>query len=592
MLKKLTYLLIAMALMVLPSCSDDTQEGPMGPTTRVLTVSPPEASVNIGSTVTFAAVGGIGTYTWEVTQPNIGTITTGGIFTPLTPGEATIVCTDTRGLRGTSHIAVNRNTVTISPVVVTIDYNSTVTFTASGGTGTYFWWAEPPTTFGTIDQSGIFTSAFIDGAATISATDGYGNVGSALVTVRGVPMTISPTAISLSVGNTTTFTAAGGAGSFTWASSDTAVGTIGTSGTTVTFTALAAGTTTITLTDSDGNTKTAAVTVSAVGAGGTLMIVPGAVLLNKSDTYQFAAYGGQQTYVWSSSNPSIGTIDTNGLFTAGTTDGIATITVTDTLGATDTSSAEVVASTINASPATATIPVASNLSLVGIGGDGAYWWSSSDAGIATVATQATTQSSTTVTAVGGGTATINIADDSGNTGTATITVVALSPIAISPTNPSIAVGTDITVIATGGSGAYWWSTNDGNIASVSVQVAAVASTTLSAIGTGATPPGTTTLTAIDENGESATTTVTVVAATPVVISPPTATLTAGSTLTAVATGGNGSYWWSSSNEPAATVSTQTQTESSTVITAVAAGNVTITAVDDSGNFGTATITVP
>jgi hypothetical protein len=100
---------------------------------------------------------------------------------------------------------------------------------------------------------------------------------------------------------------------------------------------------------------------------------------------------------------------------------------------------------------------------------------------------------------------------------------------------------------------------------------------------------------IDDDGNSTTATINIVAAAPVTISPPTATLAVDSTLVAVGTGGTGAYWWSSSDVNNATVSAQASPTANTTITippaAVSTSVVTIYAIDDNGNQGTATITV-
>jgi plastocyanin len=590
MLKKILYLIILLVLVVAYSCGDNSQEGPMGPTVKVVTVSPAAATVSTNDTVSFSAIGGSGTYYWTLSQPGIGSISDKGVFTPMQPGETTVICTDSRGVNGSSRILVSKNIVYVTPAASTIEYYSTLTFTATGGSTTsYFWWVEPPTVYGSISQTGLFESKGVSGACTISATDGSGNVGTAQLIIKGISVGISPSEVTLSIGNTITFTATGGSGSYRWTSSDTAVGTVSaTTGTSVTFTAVSAGTTTVTVTDTDGSSAAAVATVLTAGGGGVgaLILIPDSISLEKGETYQFAAYGGSEVYVWSIDDSNIGSIDSAGLFTAGTNIGSAVITVTDSLGATDTATVTILDSPISISPSTATIAIGSNLTLVGSGGLGTFWWSSSDSSVATVPVQSSTSATVTLTALDIGIVTLNAVDNNGSIGTATITVIAPTAVNIAPSTATLAVGTDMVFVGTGGVGTFWWSSSDSSVITVPTQTVATSTVTLTAVGT-----GTANLNAVDDDGNVATATVTVVAAAPISISPPTATLAVGTDMTFVGTGGIGTYWWSTSDISVATVPAQGSPLSSTTLSATGIGTTTLNVIDDDGNAATATITV-
>ncbi len=129
--------IIALLLLLVPalfSCGDMTEERPMGPTYQLITVAPTETTLKRSETVTFSAVGGTGTYFWEVSQEDIGTIDADGVFTATNDGEATIICRDTENLLGYAKVVVAANIVTITPDAPSIGHNSTITFMVTGGT--------------------------------------------------------------------------------------------------------------------------------------------------------------------------------------------------------------------------------------------------------------------------------------------------------------------------------------------------------------------------------------------------------------------------------------------------------------------------
>ena len=143
---------------------------------------------------------------------------------------------------------------------------------------------------------------------------------------------IIPTTVTLSVGNTQTFTARDQFNDtmiVTWNSSNETVGTIDANGK---FTALALGTTNITASNGTVN-MTASVIVSETPV---LKSITLTAIVSAVGTQSFAAQAIDQfnnmissVVTWASSNPSVGTIDDNGKFTALT---IGTTTITATNG--------------------------------------------------------------------------------------------------------------------------------------------------------------------------------------------------------------------------------------------------------------------
>jgi len=183
---------------------------------------------------------------------------------------------------------------------------------------------------GTVDTSGKFTASN-PGTAMVNASNGS-FIGTAIVTVENIPpflnlIEVSPPAKTLFVGDNFTFTAYpkdqyGDAftATVTWSSSNTTVGTVDTSGK---FTASNPGTAMVNA--SNGSfTGTAVVTVENIPPFLNLIEVsPLTKTLIVGDNFTFTAYPKDQygdaftaTVTWSSSNTTVGTVDTSGKFTA------------------------------------------------------------------------------------------------------------------------------------------------------------------------------------------------------------------------------------------------------------------------------------
>jgi len=151
-------------------------------------------------------------------------------------------------------------------------------------------------------------------AVAMEATYLIGNLVSSAVSV-----TISPTTATLTAGQTQQFaaTVSGGTKGVTWSS--TSVGSIDANGL---FTAVSAGTGTVTATSLDDTTKTATaqVTVKSSGGGGggvSVSLTPTTASVSVGGKQQFTANvsGSSEGVTWTATG-SVGTVDTNGMFTA------------------------------------------------------------------------------------------------------------------------------------------------------------------------------------------------------------------------------------------------------------------------------------
>lgn len=273
---------------------------------QALIVTPSVASVTKNGTQTFTATG-VAPFFWNLSNATIGSIgTTTGIFSAAnTTGTSTVFVTDSRGATGSASVTViNPQTLTVSPVTISVPKNGTQTFTANGRAP--FTWSISNSTVGSIGiATGIFTASNTTGSATISVVDASGNTGTASVTVINVQvqLVVSPAIAQLPKGGRQTFTATGGTAPLFWAVSNTLLGSIGF--TTGTFTAdNTLGTTTITVTDSLGNTGSASVTIIdsaiTVSPGNlSLSTLPGQVLT-------YTAAGAVNTVFWTLSGATGG----------------------------------------------------------------------------------------------------------------------------------------------------------------------------------------------------------------------------------------------------------------------------------------------
>ncbi len=242
-------------------------------------------------------------------------------------------------------------TITVSPLTASKVVGETQTFTANGSDqngdsisiSPAVFWSSSNTTVGTINPTTGAFNALASGTTTITAKNGTSGTvsGTASVTVSApaptpvlTTITVSPTTASKVVGGTQTFTAAGfdqNGGSISispaavWISSNTTVGTI--NSTTGVFTALEAGITTIIASNGTDGTvlgmASATVTAPGTSALTTIKVSPPKKSLKVNGTQTFTATAFDQLgniisaiFTWVSSNPTVGTVDSTGKFTA------------------------------------------------------------------------------------------------------------------------------------------------------------------------------------------------------------------------------------------------------------------------------------
>jgi trimeric autotransporter adhesin len=157
---------------------------------------------------------------WASSDNAVATVDQAGLVTAVAQGSATITATS-GGVSGSAGItvgAVPAASVTVNPGTLSLTVAQTGTLDAvvkdaSGNvlTGRSVTWSSSSPLVASVSQSGVVT-ALIPGTATITAASGSAS-GTAAVTVNAIPpgpaasITVSPSSLTIKVGDTSTLTA-------------------------------------------------------------------------------------------------------------------------------------------------------------------------------------------------------------------------------------------------------------------------------------------------------------------------------------------------------------------------------------------------
>jgi hypothetical protein len=290
-----------------------------------LTISPSNQSMSVNNNFTFTASGGHGSYSYSVPlgSGSVGAIS--GIFTAPNFSITTSIVRLTDSLGNTADATVTINpAVSISPSSFTIVTNTTKTFTASGGSGSFTWSMHSGD--GSIDaSSGQFTAPITNGSSVIKATDSLGNIGFSTITINST-LAISPSAKTLLINGAHTFSSSGGVAPYTYSVMTPSGGTINSSSGAYTAPSTSGGPYTIRSTDSLGNTSDCILyTISS----STLAISPSYSAMTVDSTQTFSATGGTAPYTFSVVSGEGSINASSGLYTPPTYATTAVIAVTD-----------------------------------------------------------------------------------------------------------------------------------------------------------------------------------------------------------------------------------------------------------------------
>lgn len=534
-------------------------------------------SICSGSPVNVNASGPSGTYTWS--GPS-GVVSTTNNLSVTPSGSIIYTLNWTNSVCATSATQVvnvqTAPTISITPSTAVICSGGNITLTASGGTGGVYNWS-PSITLNTAIGDVVVASPTTTTTYSVTWTNGICTKTTTRTVVVTTPPTISvtPSSATLCEGSSTSLVASGGSGgTYSWLPTTGLSSTTGSS-----TTASPTSTTAYTVTWSNGlgcnATKTVTVTVVPINM---ITVTPATTTIcaGATGTTLVASGGTSGTYTWA---PSSGLSTTSGSSVTANPTSTTTYTATwSSGGCTTTATAQVVvnnAPTISIAPATASVCTGQSINLTAIGGTGGtYTWAP--------ASGLSSTTGATVTAAPAINTTYTVTWTDGIcTKTSTKVVVVTTPpnINITPTAPSICIGSSVTLTASGGlGGTYSWAPVAGLSASSGTSVTAnpISTTTYTVTWTGAT-------------GCSATEAVVVsVTSTPTInVTPVSSTLCIGSNVVLTASGGaGGTYTWA----PASSLSATT----GTTVTATPATSTVYTITWSNGTCSsstTATVTV-
>jgi len=463
-----------------------------------------------------------GSVTWYTSDAAVATIDNTGWVTAGATGAVAISASNGRSMTGT---ITGTTLLTVTPAtLVSIAVNPTNPSIAKGtaqqftATGTFSdnttqdltgsaTWASANTSVATVNNGGMAASVQ-PGSSDISAVYGGKSAATTLTVTPAtlVSIAVTPTNPSIVKGTTRQFAATGTytdnstqdlTASASWSSSNTGVATISDStGSKGLAASASVGTTTITAAYS-GKNETTTLTVTAPTLA-SITVTPADPSIALGTTKQFTATGTYSdsttqdlttSVTWSSSSPGVAAVSnaagTKGLATSVTT-GSTTITATSgsvsgytTLSVTPAqltsiaitpTNPQIAKGTTKQFTATGTYTDASTQDLTT-----SATWSSSSTGIATISNAAGSKGLATSVATGSTTITAISGIVSGTT-TLTITSANLTSIAVTPANPTVAMGTTKQFTATGTytdsstqdlSSSATWSSSSSGVATIS-----------------------------------------------------------------------------------------------------------------------------
>lgn len=197
-----------------------------------LVIHPSIASLPRGGTQAFVASGGLSPLDFSLVS-GLGSVSAAGVYTaPATEDtDAVVRVEDAAGQSMDVTVTVKSapQPLVIDPTTLTIETNSTFTFSASGGTSPYTFSAVLGQG-GFTPGTGIYTApGSAGGPYTITVVDNVAASASAVVMVMAhaaAPLQIMPTTATVKLGSTFQFQAEGGDGSYTFTMQVPPIGSI------------------------------------------------------------------------------------------------------------------------------------------------------------------------------------------------------------------------------------------------------------------------------------------------------------------------------------------------------------------------------
>ncbi|MBK6485395.1 MAG: Ig domain-containing protein [Gemmatimonadetes bacterium] len=322
-----------------------------------VSVSPAAVNVRVGESATLAAavLDATGTalagrsVTWTSSNPALASVSPTGLITGVAAGGPVAITATSEGRAGIAQVTVLAPvaTVSVNPTELTLlkgaaETLGAMTLDATGGalTARTVTWTSSEPSIATVSPSGLVTAVAAGGPITITATS-EGKSGTSPVTVLEpvVTVTLAPAQHTLFIGSTASSTvtlldATGKSLSgriVTWTSSDPSIASVSASGL---ITALSTGGPVAVTATSEG--KSATVQVSVLAPVFSLELAPTPPTAVAGSTVQLSAtlrdaqnrVISGRAIAWTSSNPTLASVSTNGLVTARSPGGPVTITAT------------------------------------------------------------------------------------------------------------------------------------------------------------------------------------------------------------------------------------------------------------------------
>ena len=268
------------------------------------------------------------TVTWSSSDPSIATVDENGTVTAIAKGEAIITAESADGVKAECKVTVEKkvSAIELSESEKTVFVCDTFTITATVKPEDAFnrtvTWSSSDPSIATVDENGTVT-AIAKGEAIITAESADGVKAECKVTVekKVAAIELSESEKTVFVGDTFTITATvkpedAFNRTVTWSSSDPSIATVDENGT---VTAIAKGEAIITAESADGVKAECKVTVEKKVSAIELSESEKTVFVG--DTFTITATvkpedAFNRTVTWSSSDPSIATVDENGTVTA------------------------------------------------------------------------------------------------------------------------------------------------------------------------------------------------------------------------------------------------------------------------------------
>src|SRR6218665_1054562 len=378
-----------------------------------VSVTPAEPSVGVGESLTLPAAvlpeDADQAVTWTTSDPAKVAIDPAGTVTGVAKGTALITAATADGsnIKGTVtvNVTVKATSVTITPAEPSVGVGESLTLAAAvlpDDAAQAVTWTTSDPAKAAIDPAGTVTGVAKGTALITAATADGSNIKGTVtvnVTVKATSVTISPTEPSVGVGESLTLAAAvlpdDADQAVTWTTSDPAKAAIDPAGT---VTGVAKGTALITAATADGSNIKGTVTINIIAPkANSITATPVNSSVGVGENFTLTAVvlpaDAAQAVSWTSSAPTIATIDPATSTVTGVTPASTAITATATDGSRVTGTATLAvtarrATSITINPPSPSVGVGENLTLTAVvlpaDAAQAVSWTSSAPTIATI----------------------------------------------------------------------------------------------------------------------------------------------------------------------------------------------------------------